>query len=106
MQSEEKIKFVNGDSIQITFTVYKDERLVSLDGASIRFLLSYYGSDNLILEKAGVQTENIGEFIVNLLPTDTEGLNGIFDYQIEITDINGKVNTTFSKQIDIFKKIS
>lgn len=106
MQCEEKIKFINGDNIQITFTVYKKEQLVSLDSATIKFLLSNYGSDILILEKIGVQTENLGEFTVNLLPIDTKGYDGIFDYQIEITDISGKVNTTFSKQIDIFKKIS
>jgi len=36
MNCEEKIEFINGDDIKITFTVYKNEQLVSLDGAENR----------------------------------------------------------------------
>lgn len=105
MQCEEKIEFVNGDDIQITFTVYKKGQPVSLNGAVIKFFLSYYCSEDLLVEKAGIKTNNLGEFVVTLVPNDTEGLIGFFDYQIEITDVKGKVNTTNNKQINITKKI-
>lgn len=106
MQCQEQIRFINGDNIQISFTVYKNEKLISLDNAIIRFLMSYYGTDELILEKSGIRTGNLGEFTVDLIPDDTKGYEGIFDYQIEITDIKGKINTTETKQINIKKKIT
>ncbi len=106
MYCEEKIEFINGDDIKITFTVYKNEQLVSLDGATIKFLMSYYCSEDLLVEKTGIKTNNLGEFIVTLVPNDTKGFIGTFDYQIEITDITGKINTTNSRQINIMKKIN
>jgi len=105
MQCEEKINFINGNDIEITFTIYKLGNLVSLDGATIRFLMAYHGSNDLLLEKEGIQTDNTGEFIVALTPKDTNGYTGIFDYQIEITDAATKVHTTDTKQLIIKNKI-
>lgn len=106
MQCKEKIEFINGDDIKITFTVYKNGKLPSLDGATIKFLMSYYGSSELLLEKIGTKTGNLGEFIVTLAHSDTQQYEGAFEYQVEITDIKGKINTTKTKKFIINKKIS
>lgn len=105
MQCEEKIKFVNGDDIVITFTVHKNGQLVSLDGSIIKFMLSYYGSDECILVKNGEPTHNKGEFVITLVPADTNGYVGNFEYQVEITDITGKKSTPVCKQLALFKRI-
>jgi|GEM_PF-2121693 len=104
MNCEEKIEFVNGDDVKITFTIYKNGQLVSLDGASIKFLMAKYGYNDLLLEKTGVKTENLGEFIVTLIPNDTKNLDGEFYYQIEIVDVTGRTNTTKSKQLKLLSK--
>jgi len=105
MNCQERIEFVNGDDIKITFTIYRNGQIVSLDGATIKFLMSYFSSDELIAEKEGIKTENLGEFIVIISQNDTKGLVGTFDYQVEIKDISGKINTTKNKQISLNKRI-
>ena len=104
--------FIAGTDRYYDYTVYNTSgTVVSLNGATIAWKMSYYGESEAEVEKSlgdGISitgaVEN-GEFAVHLSPSDTVDLYGKFIHQATVTDADGEEFTPAQGVITIIKRI-
>lgn len=87
----EEFTMIAGNSKEIVFNVYNSaSSLVDLSGATITWFLSRIGDSNAIVTKSGVFSGSpIGQFTVNLTPSDTVTLQGKYVHQYRLVDSSG-----------------
>ena len=108
---DQNFEMVSGDTKDIVVTVFDElDQVVPITGASAVFILSVNEFSAALVTKttgAGIViTDPVqGVLTVTLSPADTEPLIGTHYYEIELTDIDGKVSTIAFGQIDIRKNV-
>ena len=81
------IEMVAGSTRKLDINIFSDIQLnVNLQ---VKLIISYHGSNIGILEKT--ISLNSSNTTLDLLPADTENLDGIYDYQITFTTNTNEV---------------
>ncbi|WP_077622014.1 hypothetical protein [Sediminibacillus massiliensis] len=84
-----------GDTLNITIPVTENGNPVDLSGATVKWRL-----DDI---ERNTATINTNDFVVKIVPADTEGKHGNFTFEAEITDQAGNVSTVVQERVYIMK---
>lgn len=99
-----KITLVRGDTLKMQIEILKDgEVYTPVNGDIIRFAMKQSYSSSKVLVKKGIP---ISTMILKLDSADTKKLSfGKYVYDIEITFINGDVDTFISGELELLPEI-
>lgn len=96
-----QFEIFSGDDLRIIATV-RDQagNLIDITNASIRWALSADSRSPKLLEKttaltgsAAITKMNASEFFFDLVPADTQSLDGVYYHEVDITTSGGKTYT-------------
>ena len=113
INSLDEASFIGGSDFYLDFSVVDSNGSpVSLNGASITWVMSNYGYSDALLTKTLADDISItgdvtnGVFEVHILPADTLSLSGKFSHQATVVDSAGEEFTPNQGIITIIKKIT
>jgi hypothetical protein len=103
-----EFSMIAGSDQELIFNIYDSgSSMVNLNSATITWSLAYYGQSDAIVTKSGIYSGSpINQFIVNLIPSDTAGIDGKHIQQYTIVDFSGKTYKPSQGVIYIIPNIS
>jgi len=95
-----EINIISGDSADISWTIQDNKgALTDIQFSTCTFSMAYYSGreDGAVIVKECTATDMEGKgyntFVLSLTSEETLDINGIFIYQLTITQLNGKVKS-------------
>lgn len=87
----DEFSFIAGSDQELVFNVYTSAcALVNLSGATVTWVMSRWGSNDLLLSKTGaISASPINRFTVKIDAGDTSGSSGKFVHKYQVVDSSG-----------------
>lgn len=107
--SPTNFEMFSGNTKPVVVDVFdQDENSVNLTGGSASLVLSKTKNSAALVTKAGVLagSPNLNRVTFTLDPADTEALQGTYYYEVENTDVGGRISTVAFGSITIRSNVA